>query len=128
MLLKKINLLRYTFTLVFVVPQMLISSPANARLEVADGEYVGYEESITVKSGKAVFCSGLIFDPDYGRGSSKYCNGWKFTTSSRNVVKATSRSNSSGVFYFCRPRSKSEIGFMYSCEANGWQKRRPITK
>jgi hypothetical protein len=116
MLLKKINLLRYTFMLVFVVPQMLISSPANARLEVADGEYFGWEESITVKSGKVVSCEGIFFDEADNKPPK--CKGWKFTTSSRNVVKATSKLGK--MYYFCRrsliPKSQA------SCEPNGWRK------
>jgi hypothetical protein len=111
MLLKKIDVLRYTFMLVFVVPQMLISSTANARLTVADGKYFGWEESITVKSGKVVSCDGVLFD-------NEKCKGWKFTTSSHNVVKATSKSG--GVSYFCsvssQPRSQA------SCESTGWRK------
>jgi hypothetical protein len=130
MLLKKIDVLRCTFILVFVVPPVLISSPANARLAVADGEYVEWEGSITVKSGKVVFCSGLTFDGDYGAGSSKYCDGWKFTTSSRNVVKAISRSNQSGIFYFCRPPQPSKstkAGIGYYCGPNGWRPRTIIS-
>jgi hypothetical protein len=123
-LLKKTNVLRCTLLFVFVVPPMLISSPANAGLLVADGEYVEWEGSITVKSGKVVFCSGLTFDGDYGSGSSKHCKDWQFTTSSRNVVKATSRSNPNGVFYFCRPPQPSKATKAgYYCGANGWRER-----
>jgi hypothetical protein len=126
MLLKKTNVIRSTLMFVFVVPPMLISLPAKAGLSVADGEYVEWEGSITVKSGKVIFCSGLTFDGDRGSGSSKHCKNWKFTTSSRNVVKATSRSNPSGVFYFCRPPQPSKptkAGIGYYCGSNGWRER-----
>jgi hypothetical protein len=127
MLLRKIDVLQRTFMLVFVMYPMLISSPANARLAVADGKYVGWEESITVKSGKVVSCGGSVFN-DYEAGYSlKKCNKeWKFTTSSRNVVKATSRSNPRDVFYFCRPPQPSQptkAGIGYYCGSNGWQPR-----
>jgi Na+-transporting NADH:ubiquinone oxidoreductase subunit NqrA len=111
MLLKKIDVLRCTFMLVFVVPSILISLAANARIAVADGEYFGWEESITVKSGKVISCGGVLFD-------NTKCKGWKFTTSSHNVVKATSKSGQ--VYYFCSVSSQPKS--QASCEPNGWRK------
>jgi hypothetical protein len=113
MLLKKINLLRCTFMLVFVVPQMLMSLPAIARLAVADGKYYDWEDSIIVKSGKVVSCNGSDVFLEV-----KNCYGWKFTTSNRNVVKATSKSGQ--VYYFCSVSSQPR--FQASCEPNGWRK------
>jgi hypothetical protein len=124
MLVKKIDLLRYAFMFVFVLPSMLVSLPAIARLAVADGEYSGWEESITVKSGKVVSCGGWLFDQYEGESSLKKCQGWKFTTSSRNVVKAVSRSKSSDVFYFCRLPRLSTANSDNSCGLNGWRKNR----
>jgi hypothetical protein len=123
MLLKKIDVLHCTVMIVFVVPSILISLPANARLAVADGEYSGWEESITVKSGKVVSCGGWLFDQFEGEPSLKKCKEWKFTTSSRNVVKAVSRSKSSDVFYFCRLPRPSTANSDNSCGPNGWRKK-----
>jgi hypothetical protein len=125
MLVKKIDLLRCTFMFVFVLPSTLVSLTAIAGLAVADGEYSGWEESITVKSGKVVSCGGWLFDHHEGGYSSKKCNKeWKFTTSSRNVVKAVSRSKSSDVFYFCRLPRPSTANSDNSCGSNGWRKNR----
>jgi hypothetical protein len=123
MLLKKIDVLHCTFMIVFVVPSILISSPANARLAVADGDYAGWEESITVKSGKVVSCGGWLFDQFEGEPSLKKCKEWKFTTSSHSVVKAVSRSKSSDVFYFCRLPRPSTANSDNSCGPNGWRKK-----
>jgi LCCL domain len=54
MLLKKIDLLRCAFMLVFVVPSMLISSLANAKDVVENDRYTGRGKIITVKSEKVV--------------------------------------------------------------------------
>jgi hypothetical protein len=126
MLLKKIDVLRCTFMLV-VVPPMLISSPAIAGLAVADGECVGWEESITVKSGKVISCGGWLFGNPEDNSSLKKCKGWKFTTSSRNVVKVVSTSKSSDVFYFCRSPRPSTANSDNSCGSNGWRKT-PVIK
>lgn len=128
MALKSINVLQSTFLLVFVVSPILISAPANAELAVTDGDYDGWEESITVKSGRVVACGGWLFDSYDGTGSSlKKCKGWNFTASSRNVVKAVSTSEPSDIFYFCRlpePSKPTKLGLGYSCSANGWQERK----
>jgi hypothetical protein len=119
MLLKKIDVLRCTFMLVFVIFPMLISSPVNAKLAVADGEYWDWEEFIKVKSRKVVFCGGDLFnnEGDMTSGSFAKCKGWKFTTSSRNVVKA--KSPSGDVHYFCHI---SKLRSQSSCGPSGWRK------
>jgi hypothetical protein len=125
MLLKIICALRNVF--IFVVPSILISSPANAQLAVADGRYFGWEESITVTSGKVVSCGGWLFD-QYDRKSDSFakCKGWKFTTSNQRVIKATSESSGRDVYYFCLP-PKVEIP-RASCGPNGVQPRKIINR
>jgi hypothetical protein len=117
MLLKKIDVLRCISIVIFVAISTIISQPANAKLAVPDGKYFGYEESITVKSGKVVSCDGVAF---FDNGNNMGCKGWKFTSSIRSVVKATSTSGN--VSYFCRQLPKRDTRFMYECEANGWRK------
>jgi hypothetical protein len=125
MLLKMIYDLRYIF--IFVVPSMLISSPANAQLAVADGKYFGWEESITVKSRKVVSCGGWLFDQYDGTPASfAKCKEWRFATSNPSVIKATSISGEQNVYYFCLP-PKVEIP-RASCGPNGWQKRPTINR
>jgi hypothetical protein len=111
--------------LILVVPSIFISYSASAQLSVADGKYFGWEESITVKSGKVVSCGGWLFDQyDGATDSFAKCKGWTFASTSHSVIKATSKSDGGGIRYFCLP-PKVEIP-RASCGLNGWQKRPTI--